>query len=352
MRKMKQKFTRRDFLTLVGLGMGSLAFRPFFNAYDSSDSGDLARIAIKSVSVYKEPWDKSQIIQQRYRDDLVNVYYEVVSEKGPGYNPVWYRVWGGYIHSAHLQRVKIRPQPIVHQIPTAGQIAEVSVPFTQAMMPAGRGKWKDVYRLYYESVHWIVGVEQGPDGTPWYRIKDELFDVDVLDYFAPAEHFRLISPDELTPISPDVPAHKKKIEVSLGTQTLTALEDGKVVLKTLISSGLPQSSPPPGQVSTQTPCGVFNIQNKMPSKHMGDGNLTADLDAYELPGVPWVCFFEPENGVATHGTYWHTNYGSTMSHGCVNMKTEEARWLYRWATPVANFEKVDTKGFGTQIEIF
>ncbi len=29
----------------------------------------------------------------------------------------------------------------------------------------------------------------------------------------------------------------------------------------------------------------------------------------ELPGVPWVCFFEPNTGVALHGTYWHTNYG-------------------------------------------
>ncbi len=89
-------------------------------------------------------------------------------------------------------------------------------------------------------------------------------------------------------------------------------------MHTKISSGMPQATPPPGQTSTDTPRGEFNVQSKMPSKHMGDGNLTADLNAYELPGVPWVCFFEPENGVATHGTYWHTNYGTTMSHGCVN----------------------------------
>jgi hypothetical protein len=29
----------------------------------------------------------------------------------------------------------------------------------------------------------------------------------------------------------------------------------------------------------------------MPYKHMGDGNITSDIYAYELPGVPWTSFF-------------------------------------------------------------
>jgi lipoprotein-anchoring transpeptidase ErfK/SrfK len=29
-----------------------------------------------------------------------------------------------------------------------------------------------------------------------------------------------------------------------------------------------------------------------------------------------------------HGTYWHHNFGHPMSHGCVNLKTEDAQWLY------------------------
>ncbi len=69
---------------------------------------------------------------------------------------------------------------------------------------------------------------------------------------------------------------------------------------------------------------------------MGDGNLTSDIEAYELPGVPWTSFFEPETGVAFHGTYWHNNFGIPMSHGCVNMRTHEAKWLFRWATPVSS----------------
>jgi lipoprotein-anchoring transpeptidase ErfK/SrfK len=56
---------------------------------------------------------------------------------------------------------------------------------------------------------------------------------------------------------------------------------------------------------------------------------------YYLPDVPWVMFFYDEYGF--HGTYWHNNFGSPMSRGCVNLRTEAAEWLYNWAsvgTPV------------------
>jgi lipoprotein-anchoring transpeptidase ErfK/SrfK len=36
-------------------------------------------------------------------------------------------------------------------------------------------------------------------------------------------------------------------------------------------------------------------------------------------------------GYGTHGTYWHTNFGQPMSHGCVNMTIGDAQWLYNWA---------------------
>ena len=38
-------------------------------------------------------------------------------------------------------------------------------------------------------------------------------------------------------------------------------------------------------------------------------------------------------GFSLHGTYWHNNFGHPMSHGCVNMKTEEAEQIYYWSTP-------------------
>ena len=51
---------------------------------------------------------------------------------------------------------------------------------------------------------------------------------------------------------------------------------------------------------------------------------------YYLPGVPYTMYFY--EGYALHGTYWHNNFGTPMSHGCINLRTEDAEWLFEWAS--------------------
>ncbi len=344
---MTANFTRRDFLKLSALGVGSLAFRPLFRGFEDEDVDDIARVTIRSVSVHSMPNDQSKILYQRTRDELINIYDEIISDAGPGYNPVWYRVWRGYVHSAYLQRVKIRMNPVIEKIPEErGQLAEVTVPMTQTMrFLTYKNGWEPVYRLYYGSTHWVRGVEIGPDGGPWYILHDELTEA---RYSAPAVHFRLIPPEEFAPISPEVDPWKKRIEVSIAHQRLRAYEGDKLVLETKVSTGLPDRRSAPGHIPTDTPSGQFNVYSKMASKHMGNGQITSSLDAYELPGVPWTTFFA-EHGVALHGTYWHTNYGMTMSHGCVNLRPEEAKWLFRWTTPVTAPDTWEQTGYGTQV---
>ena len=84
---------------------------------------------------------------------------------------------------------------------------------------------------------------------------------------------------------------------------------------------------------------------------MGDGKLTSQIDAYELPGVPWAMIIH-ETGVALHGVYWHDNFGTRMSHGCVNMRTEDARWLFRWTMPAYQMGELYTRGKGTLVHIY
>lgn len=354
---MEKKLTRRGFLKLGAISLSSLALRPWLNADLSFGSGEIVRVATTkvnydgsmSVSVYSQPNDKSQIICQRFRDELVNVYYEIESPDGPYYNPRWYRVWRGYMHSASLQRVYYRLNPVVNTVPDGGALAEVTLPYTQTMRNKKGEGWVPVYRLYYGSTHWVIGVEDGPDGTPWYRLKDELTKV---EYDVPSQHLRFVTAEELAPISPDVAPHLKRIDVSLAEQILRAYEGDKVVLETKISSGNAGLNPFKQGIPTSTPKGIFHIEVKMPSKHMGDGVSTDSLAAYELPGVPWVSFFEPKTGVALHGTYWHDNFGLQMSHGCVNMRTEDAKWIYRWTTPVPEVDKWDQVGYGTLVNVF
>jgi hypothetical protein len=88
----------------------------------------------------------------------------------------------------------------------------------------------------------------------------------------------------------------------------------------------------------------------MPSKHMGDGRIVSDIEAYELPGVPWTTFFV-DTGVAIHGTYWHQNFGAVMSRGCVNVPTAVAKWVFRWTTPVSAPDTCEQRGYGTVVKV-
>lgn len=89
---------------------------------------------------------------------------------------------------------------------------------------------------------------------------------------------------------------------------------------------------------------------------MGSILASGAPDTYILPGVPWTMFFIYETGVAFHGTFWHNNFGVPMSHGCVNMRNEDAKWLFRWVTPsfelpVKDRFNWDSRGYGTQVVI-
>jgi lipoprotein-anchoring transpeptidase ErfK/SrfK len=336
-------FSRRNFLRIAALSLGSLAFSPLTEDRKANERKHrrLVRVGSDSVSVHKQPNDESVILYQRYRDDLFNVYYEVESEHGPSYNPVWYRVWGGYLHRANVVEVDHILNNVVTDVREEGQLGEITVPYTRAMRYSSVYGWSEVYRLYYQSTHWIRDVIGGPDGKPWYELEDELL---RLKYAIPAEHVRIVPDTEFSPISPDVPPEDKRIEISLSRQELTAFEDNEIVFQTNISSGRPYND-------MGTPSGEFRIGSKMPSKHMGDGKVTSDIYAYELLGVPWCCFFELDNGIATHGTYWHTNYGVPMSRGCVNMRNHEAKWLFRWTNPIAEPDQWTRTGFGTRVSV-
>jgi len=53
---------------------------------------------------------------------------------------------------------------------------------------------------------------------------------------------------------------------------------------------------------------------------------------YDLPGIAWTSIFAT-GGVAIHSTFWHYNYGTPVSHGCVNCTPDDAKWIFRWNSP-------------------
>ena len=117
---------------------------------------------------------------------------------------------------------------------------------------------------------------------------------------------------------------RKAIVVSINHQMLWAQKGDQVVLSSYVSTG---------RAGFDTPVGSFAVLSKLPSQTMA-GVIGGEY--YNVPDVPDVMYFTNE-GHALHGTYWHNNFGTPMSHGCVNLPMDVAAWLYDWApvgTPV------------------
>lgn len=109
------------------------------------------------------------------------------------------------------------------------------------------------------------------------------------------------------------------IEVDLSAQRVTAWNGRKKVRSFMVSTG---------KRRTPTRLGTFSVQSKHRSTRMRGRN-------YNVPNVPYVMYYS--GGYALHGAYWHNRFGTPVSHGCVNLRTASARWLYNWApigTPV------------------
>lgn len=132
------------------------------------------------------------------------------------------------------------------------------------------------------------------------------------------------NPDDYEGISPyyqeeiyQAKEGEKHILVVLSEQRLYTYEGDQLIGSFLISSGV---------AAHPTVTGVFKVWIKLPTTTMSGGTGS---DAYYLPGVKHTMYFYGDYGI--HGTYWHNNFGTPMSHGCLNMSNEDAEIVYNWA---------------------
>jgi len=122
-----------------------------------------------------------------------------------------------------------------------------------------------------------------------------------------------------TYIAPPVPSHasgngERWIDVDLSQQMTYAYEGNTIVNSFLVSTGT---------WLHPTVTGKYRIYVKLRYTDMAGPD-------YYLPNVPYVMYFY--KGYGLHGTYWHSNFGTPMSHGCVNLSIPDAAWLYSWAS--------------------
>lgn len=336
----KNHLSRRDFLKLGGLGLLSMAIAPFEQAF-SLAANQQGRVIYEHITVYDQPSFSGASIRQHWIDSVFPILDVTIGDEEPEHNQVWYRIGENeYVHSGGVQPVKtILNQPI-WEIPEGGQLAEVTVPYTDSYWEIDLFH-EVAYRFYYETTHWVVGTVYARDGTQLYIVLDDKWD---LTFYVPARHLRLIPPEELSTISPDISANEKRLEVDTVNQIVTAYENDRPVFISKIASGAEFSN---GKF--YTPTGRHYTNHKMPTRHMAAGNLAAN--GFDLPGVPWVSYIT-EGGVAFHGTFWHNDYGLPRSHGCINMPSQASKWIYRWTLPAvpANQRRLYEKE-GTQVDV-
>jgi lipoprotein-anchoring transpeptidase ErfK/SrfK len=338
----KANLSRRDFLKLSSYGLMGIVLPEFSPVLPQQDdfANLQARIIDRTVWSFKEPNVNSKRAKLYWHDLVVPITNTAIGDDESVYNRVWYELEeGGYAYSGGIQPVRtILNQPA--EIPTRGALGEVSVPYTDAYSePDATAEY--IYRLYYETVHWVTAAADAPDGSIWYRLLDDKFDQ---RYYVPAKHVRIIANEELSPLAPEIPLENKRVEVRLAEQLLLAYENGRAVFATRISTGGKRLSG-----TYTTPVGNFITYHKRPTRHMANGDIASN--GFDFPGVPWVLYIT-ESGISFHGTYWHNDYGTPHSHGCINMTPQAAKWLYRWTMPTVPPEKLLVYGHkGTKVEI-
>jgi lipoprotein-anchoring transpeptidase ErfK/SrfK len=341
----KTGFSRGSFLKLAALGFGGLAVNrfgapPWLPEFPQVER--LGRVAVGMVELKIRPDLDSQTLGVLYEDAVIPWLREISGVK-PAYvfnNQRWVETPDGYIYGPYLQPVFNRPNEPVRDLPPSnrgpGMWVEVTVPFAEAVLdkqePSSHS-WVEAkleqglpLRVYYSQSFWVDQIRTADSGQVLYRLNPNYYGgVDML--WVVAEAFRPITTDDLTPISADVT--DKSIVVDLAHQTVACFEGAQEVYFCRVSTGAKYDMFGNPVDKWATPVGKHRVTRKYVSLQMSGGTTGA---GYDLPGIAWTSVFAT-GGVAIHSTFWHNNFGDPVSHGCVNCRPEDAKWIFRWTTP-------------------
>jgi hypothetical protein len=344
-RRSEGSISRRDFLRGAALGLGGLALkrrRWMPQQPIVSDDGRLGRVCVTQANLKAGPSIDSQTVGVLPQDTVVQWLRERTGSYPLRINQRWVETPDGYIWSPLVQPVRDLPNLPVSSLPVTslgeGMWVEVSVPWVDLVLanPPARSPWLRfgaVPRLYYSQVLWVDQIKVGADGATMYRVNERFGYGDF--FWVPGEALRPLTEEEITPINPG--AEDKQVVVDLTHQTLSCMEGSTEVYYCRISSGSKFDEEGNAVDQWATPIGPHPIWRKVISLHMSGGTTGG---GYDLPGIGYTTLFAG-NGVAIHSTFWHNNFGEPMSHGCVNARPEDARWVFRWTTPLVSLDPGD-----------
>ncbi|MCD6576560.1 MAG: L,D-transpeptidase [Anaerolineaceae bacterium] len=342
--------SRRDFLKRSVLTAFSWSFftvnHPFkMLTGDTQESAPevLGRILFNHTRTYVKPDTRSMSNGTYEFNEVISLSHPITRFSHSLKNDIWFGMENdSFIQSQNIQLVQNRLNVPRKEIDPAGRLAEITVPFSEAL-PGSMQSTRSHQIFFYGSTHWVYGLGKDPDGKLYYLVIE---DRRGESYYVNATHMRIIEDDELLPLSPELEPESKTILVDTRNQVLTAYENNTPVMISAISTGKISKS-----MDFVTPAGEYQINYKRPSRHMVHSDRISINDG-ELYGVPWVSYFT-DTGIAFHGTYWHNDYSQPRSHGCVNMPIHAARWIYLWTDPTVPSRRDKEYAFrnGTRVKV-
>jgi lipoprotein-anchoring transpeptidase ErfK/SrfK len=344
-----KRLSRREFLKFGLTGLGAAALNPGENwrnlLQDWPDAERLGRNCVGGmINLRAKPSADSNTIKKLYEDSIIVWLREVVGDAPAGVlSRRWIETPEGYIYAPSVQPVKNQPNMPAAILPnngkTMGMWAEVTVPYVDITLanPPARSPWfKEVVnpRLYYSQVMWIDDLKLDQQGKTFYRVSERHGTYGDI-FWAEAEAFRQITEEEMAPLRPDV--EEKTVVVDVNHQVLSCYEGKSEVYFCRVSTGAKFDAKGNAVDEWSTPLGPHPIWRKLVSIHMSGGGTGAGWDT---PGIGWTSLFAGE-GMAVHSTFWHNDFGTPRSHGCVNTNPEDAKWIFRWTTPKTPYDPGD-----------
>src|SRR5258706_2974248 len=357
---MKRTVSRRDFMKVAGVGLGALAFKSFnFESLympkrlPQFPNSEIIGRMLGMTDVRNRPSSDPLVattVGTLYDDNLIEWGREVIGNAVGLTNQKFLETPQGYIWASRVQPTKNLPNTPITEIPAgqAGFWAEVTVPYVDLTLEgAPISPWIQSLiqynfppRLYYGQVVWSDQVRQN-NGFVEYRWDENpghgyaFGDI----FWADGAGLKVLTEEETSSISPDVDPTTKRIVADLAYQTISCLEGSEEVYFCRISSGAIFDAYGNPTDKYATPVGDLNTNWKIISLNMTGGGSTA---GYSTPAVPWDTVISGE-GIAIHGAFWHNDFGERRSHGCINVRPEDAKWIFRWTTPYISLAQCEQR---------
>jgi lipoprotein-anchoring transpeptidase ErfK/SrfK len=285
----------------------------------------IAEVSVPSVSIYARASAREPIRRTAKQGDLLRI--TGIAPGIEGDSAIWWSTTEGYV-GLHTIREATSDWATGWRLPVASDAPDGwwGVPRSQANVRAGPSTRAPIVGSLapgdrVKVLAEVTGDAVGGNAT-WYRIDGGRYagavvHSSLIARTTPPQHEVVARPD-------DAPPGLGTIVVSRSAATLTYLDpNNEPQFSTYVSLG---------RAGVETPEGEYSTMGKYRFDNMSSMTVSNADHAYFLPNVPFVEYYL-DGGYAIHSTYWHDQFGSVQSQGCINLTWSDGAYLFGLTQP-------------------